>query len=49
MTIQGFLGMRPNTRMQLSGAERPELLSVLIADSGQRTVEFGTRGPFARS
>ena len=40
---------RPNKRLQLAGAERPELRSVLSAAGGQRTVEFGRRGPVARS
>lgn len=30
--------------MQLSGAERPELRSVLIAGGDQRTVEFESAG-----
>jgi hypothetical protein len=39
----------PNPRLQLAGAFRAELSSVLPADGGQRTIEFGTTGLIARS
>ena len=41
--------VRPNKRLQLTGAERPGLRPLLSAGGGQRTVEFGARGHSARS
>ena len=41
--------MRPNKRMQLPGAARPGSARVLSAGGGQRSIEFGMRGYFARS
>jgi hypothetical protein len=45
----GFVAVPPNPRLQLAGAFRAELSSVLPADGGQRTIEFGTTGLIARS
>jgi hypothetical protein len=37
----GRARLRPNHRLQLTGASGPRSARVLVADGGQRNVEFG--------